>query len=826
MKSGKAPGPDDICAEHLRHLGPVAMEALLRLLNLSWTMGQVPSAWRRAVIIPIPKAGKDPKLVTSHRPIALTSHLAKLAERLVAARLTYLVERDGLVPPEQVGFRRGRSAEENLARLVQRVQDGWNKPKPRGKAVDGKTAEKFALLAFDFSRAYDVIDHKMLRLELLRLGVPRCMTSWIWAFLRDRRAAVEVNGTRGRERPFRAGLPQGSVLAPTLYTLWSADLITALRDVPSTDIFMYADDTATLSSGPSIEVAARRAQQAADVISTWAARWKMRVSGEKTQAIVLSQWARDATGLNIKVSGADVKAGSTLRLLGVTFDRMLNFGPHCTELRRKVRPRIAQMRRMTGRSWGLGERQLRMVANGYVRGALEYAAGAWLPAAAESHLDLVDRELRAAARVVTGCPISTPVHALMAEAGMPTAHTRRAALSARMLGLAASLPEGDPLRALADATPTRRLKTTVGWRDRGREALAGVSRAGAPVRFEERLRVAGPPWRDAAGVSFVLEVGPGGRRDCPPDTRRRAAEARLAELPEEATWIGSADGGVRDGGGGATITFPNGDTREVRVAAGSLCSSTRAELFALRAALEDLSSSENHGPAHPLVICTDSRAALALLQSGPAAQRAPVAAEIWSLLCPLAEGGQPITMQWVPAHCGLPGNERADALAREASALPQQDTPIDTGTVQKAVARDAAAAWQQSWPAGWFRDIWGPRRPGPVEEVDRSVAVDIHQLRAGHWGMSAQYLHRIGRLPTRSCTQCDDKGCPAARCRVCKEEADTPRHVLLECPALARRRLLRLGSIHPDASIARDDDVVAALAAGYRAQLSQIGYAP
>ena len=261
MKTGKAPGPDDICAEHLRHLGPRAKTALLRLINLTWTTGQIPSPWRRAVIILIPKAGKDPKLTTSHRPIALTSHLAKLAERLVAARLTFLAERDGLVPPEQVGFRRGRSAEENLGRLVQQVQGGWNKPKPRGRPADGRTAEKFALLA------------------------------------------------------------------PTLYTLWSADLITDLKTVPGTEIYMYADDTATLSSGASIEQAERRAQQAADVISGWAARWKMRIAGEKTQALALSQLARDATHLKVKVTGAEVTAGTSLRLLGVTFDRLLHFGP-------------------------------------------------------------------------------------------------------------------------------------------------------------------------------------------------------------------------------------------------------------------------------------------------------------------------------------------------------------------------------------------------------------------------------------------------------------------------------------------------------------------
>ena len=108
----------------------------------------------------------------------------------------------------------------------------------------------------------------------------------------------------------------------------------------------------------------------------------------------------------------------------------------------------------------------------------------------------------------------------------------------------------------------------------------------------------------------------------------------------------------------------------------------------------------------------------------------------------------------------------------------------------------------------------------------RLVAVDVHQLRAGHWSCSEQYLHRIGRRPTPGCEQCNIVECPAARCRVCSEEADTPRHVLLRCPALAGRRLRRLGTIYPEATEVRDDGVVAALAAGYRAQLSLRGYAP
>ena len=76
-----------------------------------------------------------------------------------------------------------------------------------------------------------------------------------------------------------------------------------------------------------------------------------------------------------------------------------------------------------------------------------------MPAASSSHLELVERELRAAARAVTGCKASTPVHALNSVAGMADADSRRQVLAARMVGLAASLPEGDPLRTVGEASP-------------------------------------------------------------------------------------------------------------------------------------------------------------------------------------------------------------------------------------------------------------------------------------------------------------------------------------------------------------------------------------
>ena len=133
---------------------------------------------------------------------------------------------------------------------------------------------------------------------------------------------MEVNGVCSRERPFRAGLPQGSVLAPTLYIIWAADLVEELRKVPRSSVYMYADDTATLSAGAFISQALARAQHSADVMARWAARNKMSIAGSKTQLLVLSQWSQDAKNVSIRVAGTEVPETSHLKLLGCSHEGM------------------------------------------------------------------------------------------------------------------------------------------------------------------------------------------------------------------------------------------------------------------------------------------------------------------------------------------------------------------------------------------------------------------------------------------------------------------------------------------------------------------------
>ena len=148
---------------------------------------------------------------------------------------------------------------------------------------------------------------------------------------------------------------------------------------------------------------------------------------------------------------------------------------------------------------------------------------------------------------------------------------------------------------------------------------------------------------------------------------------------------------------------------------------------------------------------------------------------------------------------------------------------MDVRTITKAVSRSASKAWRRSWPDGLFRRIMGSHALKLVVLASRDDAVNVHQLRAGHWTRSTSYLHRIARRRAPVSSAVRDQ-MPGGAKPGGREDPDTPEHVLLECPCLAGVRLRFLGNIRQDPMQLRGGGAVAASGHGYPRHQEPLGY--
>ena len=210
LSSSTASDPDQIAYPLLKHLPEPAQLLLLSLFNRSWYSHTFPSCCKPTTIIPTHKPGKPTSSPSSFRPISLTSCISKFFERLILSRLTFHLEWNHLLSTCQAGFRPGRYSLDQILTLSQSIWDGFQKKKPPHRTI---------LASVDFSKAFDSVWHSALFHKLLSLKLPPCFVLWVRSFLSDRRAKVQVGGSRSRSFRIRRGVPQGSVLDPVLFIL-------------------------------------------------------------------------------------------------------------------------------------------------------------------------------------------------------------------------------------------------------------------------------------------------------------------------------------------------------------------------------------------------------------------------------------------------------------------------------------------------------------------------------------------------------------------------------------------------------------------------------
>lgn len=160
--------------------------------------------WRKSKVIALLKPGKNPDLPSSYRLASLLCHTYKLFERILLNRLGPAI--DEKLIKEQAGFRPGKSCTGQILNLTQHIEDGFERKQITGVAF------------IDLSAAYDKVNHGLLLEKIYKLTQDFKLTQIIESLMSNRRFFVTLAGKHSRWRDSKNGLPQGSVLAPTLLT--------------------------------------------------------------------------------------------------------------------------------------------------------------------------------------------------------------------------------------------------------------------------------------------------------------------------------------------------------------------------------------------------------------------------------------------------------------------------------------------------------------------------------------------------------------------------------------------------------------------------------
>ncbi|XP_064648747.1 uncharacterized protein LOC135500960 [Lineus longissimus] len=429
----------------------------------------------------------------------------------------------------------------------------------------------------------------------------------------------------------------------------------------------------------------------------------------------------------------------------------------------RAKRRLSLMKKLTCSQWGADTSVLKKLYVGRIRPVMEYGTTA-MANAAKSNTAKLNRVQNQAERIITGAMKSTPITAMETITKLQPQEDRR---EVKVITLAEKFKrmKTHPMHQRIQKGARKRLK-------RG----SFISQSKALERNHPELKVSTPrdilssrpkPILDPRMSPEIKETVPGIlSKHLQTDEARKALtmEHIHMQYPDQ-KWThvytdGSATDAIRDGGGGILIKYKD-EEETIAISTGRYSSNYRAEAVAIEEATKRLKQKRNK-TRHRIVIFTDALSVLKAMQD-------PKKEEMQNLttsLRALCSCRKKVVLQWIPAHCNIKGNEKADHLAKEGSQLHQSDLSL---TYKEAKTNIKAAYWTK-----WKEEHKGYNANDNYNKLTRGGQVIIFRLRTGHNRLRHHLFTklRIG----------DNDLCP------CATEPMTVAHILTRCARLAALR--------------------------------------
>jgi ribonuclease HI len=576
----------------------------------------------------------------------------------------------------------------------------------------------------------------------MRNGVGGNMLKWIKSYLFNRRARVSLNQRSSKKFLLRHGVPQGGVLSPTLFLLFINDLVSELpRGVKAA---LYADDLVLWCKEEHATTATYRMQEAIDKLTAWAEDWCVMINKEKSSTTLFTLSSKQKAG-TVRMGDTPMTEADETTYLGVTFDKRQTWKPHLMKAEGKARRKLAMMRKLAGTTWGANEHILKTVYQGTVRPQLEYSSPTW-SSTAKSNRQALDKIQNQALRIMTGATKSTPIAFMEKITGIQPLQERRDVKILLQTEKYKCLTD-HPMSARVKGYTKNRIKRSSFVHEAKKLDKAYATDLTIPTTPLGQEDIIDPLQNDLSNVavrSSVPHLQPGKQED--EHIRKSLTLAMIDdEYPREA-WThvytdGSATRAVINGGAGIVILYPSGKRETHHAATGTHCSNYRAETLALMKAVSMIEDSTED--VNSIVFFTDAMSVLEALTNNKVPQLANALQRISTNLN--------VTLQWIPAHCGVAGNEDADQLAKQGAQLDQP--PVQVSYKEKVTI---------------IKSLTRPRQEADAYHLlSRAEQVIMVRLRSGHNRLNA-HMHKKYRLaPSPTCP--------------CGTEDQTAEHILQRC---------------------------------------------
>lgn len=335
----KGPGIDGIRTKDLKHCADKLSPIITKLINLTLQTGLIPHTLKTAVYRPIYKGGSHSEY-RNYRPVAQLNQVHKVMEAFMSQRLSYYLHQNEIIAKNQYAYQKTKSTNTLLTDFSQLIFKCLN---DRRQAL---------VLFIDYSKAFDILDHNLLVQRLADIGVPQKLQDWFKNYV-NRSVCVKLWGEVSGGRQVATGVPQGSILGPTLFLVYT-NTLNYLLNVDNTSTFSYADDVAIVVTHESLSEAEKIMQSNLNKILVWSHDMGLVINSLKTKVIHIRSPQFPTRPINLVTHTQQcmhtnlpfdlpctcsslIETVSEFKYLGVTLDSRFKFDVHIDYLNKKLR---------------------------------------------------------------------------------------------------------------------------------------------------------------------------------------------------------------------------------------------------------------------------------------------------------------------------------------------------------------------------------------------------------------------------------------------------------------------------------------------------------